>query len=104
MTTVFDDGADVLFEAWPEIVQADFFPLTGEPVEGVRVNVTQSIQNLPVGYDAQAWGDVVQIEYILADVGREARQDDQFRIDAETVYRVVDVVENDGRFVRVVAR
>lgn len=101
--TVFDDGAEDLFESWPEAAAATFTPLSGDPINMVLVVIDKSLRNLPVGYDAQVWGDVIQIEYILAQVGREAASGETFTVGA-TVYKIVDVIENDGRFVRVLAR
>lgn len=101
--TVFDDGAEVLFEIWPEAFAATFVPASGSQVSGFNVIIDKSLKNLPVGYDSQAWGEVVQIEYLLDQVGREVRQDEKFVVGG-TTYRIVDVIENDGRFVRVLAR
>lgn len=101
--TVFDDGAEILFEIWPEAISATFIPESGDPVTGFNVVIDKTLRNLPVGYEVQSWGEVVQIEYILDQVGREARTNDRFEV-GDTVYKVVDVIENDGRFVRVLAR
>ena len=101
--TVFDDGAEVLFENWPEAKAATFVPLSGAPVTGFNVVIDKSLKNIPDGYDTKAWGDLVELEYILDQVGREAKIDEKFTV-AGTIYRVVNVLENDGRFVRVLAR
>lgn len=101
--TEFDDGAEDLFDAWPEMVLATFAPPSGDPVLNVPIVIEKSIRNLPNGYDAQVWGDVVQIEYILAAAGHETVQGETITV-GDAVYTVVDVIENDGRFVRVLAR
>jgi len=101
--TVFDDGAEVLFEIWPEAVAATFVPLSGERVTGFNVVIDRSLRNVPDGYDVQIFGDVVELEYLLDQVGREVKIDEKFVV-GETTYKVVNVIENDGRFVRVLAR
>ena len=102
--TIFDDGAATLFETWPEVVAATFTPSSGAVVTGFNVTVNKDLKYLPNGFDAQTWGNSVVIEYILADVGREARTGEKFTVADGTVYTVVDVTENDGRFVKVIAR
>lgn len=101
--TVFDDGAEVLFQIWPEARAATFVPLSGAPVTGFNVVIDRSLKNVPDGYDVKAWGEVVELEYLLDQVGREAKIDEKFIV-AGTTYKVVNVMENDGRFVRVLAR
>ena len=101
--TIFDDGAEVLFEIWPEAEEAIFVPLSGARVTGFNVVIDKSLKNLPDGYDVQAWGDVVELQYLLDQVGREAKIDEKFIVGTRT-YKVVNLMENDGRFVRVLAR
>ena len=101
--TYFDDGAEILFEIWPEAVAATFTPSSGPVVTGFNVVVSKDLKYLPAGFDAQTWGNSVVIEYLLDQVGREARTGEKFTAGA-TTYTVVDVIENDGRFVRVIAR
>ena len=101
--TVFDDGAEVLFEIWPEAREATFVPLSGAQVTGFNVIIDQSLSNIPDGFDVQIFGDVVELQYLLDQVGREAKIDEKFIVGA-TTYKVVNVMENDGRFVRVLAR
>ena len=102
--TIFDDGAEIIFENWPEVVAATFTPSSGSPVTGFNVTVNKDLKYLPNGFDAQTWGNSAVIEYILAGVGREARTGEKFTVADGTVYTVVDVMENDGRFVKVIAR
>ena len=102
--TIFDDGAATLYAVWPDMKSATFTPSSGPVVTGLNIRVDHDLKYLPNGFDAQTWGNSVVIEYILADVGREARTGEKFTVADGTVYTVVDVMENDGRFVRVIAR
>lgn len=101
--TVFDDGAEVLFQIWPEAQAATFVPLSGAHVTGFNVIINRSLRNVPDGFDVQVFGDVVELEYLIDQVGREVKIDEKFVVGG-TTYKVVNVMENDGRFVRVLAR
>jgi len=101
--TIFDDGAVDLWDTWPEAVAATFTPLSGPEVTGFKIVIDSSLKYLPEGFDAQTWGNNVTIEYLVAQVGREAKQGEKFTAGGVT-YTVVDVMENDGRFCKVIAR
>lgn len=100
--TVFDNMAADLFATWPEAVSATFTPKAGDTVT-VTVVVEKSLKHLPDGFDAQTWGNSSTIEYILADIGREAVTGERFDVNG-TIYTVVDLLENDGRFCKVIVR
>lgn len=93
----FDEIGEDLFDDLG--VDATFTPSVGDPVS-CKVNLEIGVDLQPGGLDAQVWRSETTIEYRLAEVGKEADRDETFTVGG-TVYTVKDVVENDGRFVKV---
>ncbi len=95
----FDEMAEDLFDDLA--VAATFTPAVGDAV-ACRVNLEKGVDFQPSGLDAQVWGTETTIEYRLAEVGKEADRGETFTMSVGgAVYTVKDVVENDGRFVKV---
>jgi len=96
----FDEIAEDLFDDLA--VAATFTPAVGDAVS-CKVNLEKGTDFQPGGLDAQVWGSETTIEYRLAEVGKEADRDEVFTV-AGTDYTVKDVMENDGRFVKVAVK
>lgn len=87
-----------MFEAMGEL--ATFTPATGSPVSCyVLLNV--AVQPQPDGMSAQAWSTVKTIEYLYADIGREANRGETFTVDS-VAYTVQAINSNDGLTVEAV--
>lgn len=95
----FDDIGEDLFD--DQGVDATFTPAVGDAVS-CKVNLEIGTDFQPGGLEAQVWGSETTIEYRLAEVGKEADEGETFTMTVGgTDYTVTDVVENDGRFVKV---
>ena len=100
----FNQAAQDIFDALAE--SATFTPLVGDPVENVMVNPELEVAYQPAG-ESQVWEQEATIEYILAEVGKEADPGETFLIAAGIyagTYTVKAVVENDGRFCKVTVK
>ncbi len=101
---LFSQAAQDIFDALGQ--SATFTPLVGDPVENVTINTDIEVGPQPVG-ESQVWDQVVAIEYILAEVGKEADPGDTFLIAAGIhagTYTVGAVLENDNRFCKVAVK
>lgn len=99
MSTTFDEIAEDLFDDDDFCVDATFTPSVGDTV-WCRINLEIATEVQPAGLDAQVWGSQTTIEYRLDEVGKEADRGETFTVEG-TVYTVKDIMENDGRFVKV---
>lgn len=97
---IFDQAAENLFDQMGR--DAIFTPVMGDPVN-CRVNLERDVDLEPHGFDSQIWGRGVTIEAILSVLGKEPDKGETFTV-RETVYEVMTVQENDGRFVKVVVK
>ncbi|MBW2342509.1 MAG: hypothetical protein JRF53_00590 [Deltaproteobacteria bacterium] len=97
---IFDKAEERIFDRLGK--DAVFTPAVGDPVS-CKVNLEKGSDFQPGGLDAQVWGSETSIEYRLAEVGKEADRDEVFTVGG-TDYTVKDVMENDGRFVKVAVK
>jgi len=97
---IFDTAAEDIFDTLG--VDATFTPSIGDPVEDIKVNLMRDTDFEPSS-SLQTWGSNIIIEAILDDLGKEPDKDETFTINL-IVYTVQSVLENDGRFVRVMVK
>lgn len=102
---IFDQAAEDIFDK--EGVAALYTPSVGDPVI-CQVDVERDVDLEPAGFESQIWGRGVTIEAILSVLGKEPNTGETFKITEgnyiNTVYTVQTVLENDGRFVKVVVK
>ena len=99
----FTQAAQDIFDALGQ--SAVFTPSVGDPVSCV-VNPEIEVEFQPAG-ESQVWEQGTTIEYMLAEVGKEADPGETFLIAAGIyagTYTVKAVLENDGRFVKVAVK
>ena len=99
MTDVFDTALTDIFLKLG--VEAVFTPSSGDAVT-LRVNKDQAI-GTQGGIDASRMIVEDTIEYIIADIGREAVKGETFTIDS-VVYTMCETVNNDGKTVLVTVK
>lgn len=97
---IFDKAASAAFARLG--TAAVFQPESGAPV-GLQVELVRDQQLQPADTSAQIWATGITIEYILADLGREANRGETFTVGAVT-WTVREVVANDGQFCMVVVK
>lgn len=102
---IFNQAAEDIFDK--QGVAATYTPSIGDPVV-CQVNVVRGIDLEPQGFDSQVWGSGITLEAVLSVIGKEPDTDETFTITEgdyeDTVYTVLTVLENDGRFVKVAVK
>lgn len=103
---IFNQAAEDIFDK--QGVAATYTPSVGDPVENCKIDVVRGVELEPQGFDSQIWGSGTTIKALLSVLGKEPDADETFTITEgdyeDTVYTVLVVLENDGRFVKVAVK
>lgn len=100
---IFEDTVENAIECIGRL--ATYIPKVGNQVASVPVDVEIISDPRPDGFSATVLEPETTLEYFLSDVGSEADIGDKFTMqDDNTVYFVKELLENDGRSVKVVVK
>lgn len=98
-----DQAAVDIFMSIADPGPVTFNPATGDPVPNCYVDIRKDIQFSTDGMDSQFVQVGTTLEYLLAETGQIAKIGESFLVGA-TTWTIKHILENDGRFAKVVVK
>ena len=100
-TEIYDKAAVDIFKKGADPGQSTYVPKVGLPVTGCYVNIENAEEFSTNGMTSQFVEIGISLEYILAETGQTAKIGESFLV-GTTTWVITHILENDGRFAKVV--